>query len=375
MFAVAIGSSENDVENLRFKLMRSGVRFTRLTTYSLQNAAEVLPPMSLHPDVVFYQCNGSHENDCRAIAEIRSRTPNEVVAVTARSETRCVLDLVRSGANDCVLDSDEFRIDVRVIVDRISSHRKENGTRGIITSVLSVCGGCGGSTVAVNLGACLARQHESAAVVELNKDGGDLATLLNIEAYHSLADLATQTDEIDSEMLEKTLARHVSGIHLLSSPPAESESVEPRAIETTETVLRLLSTDFSHVVIDLETIYEPEKISAAMMSDRLLLTFRLEFSCLVKLSRVLKNLDDIAFPLDRVQLVANRVGRKAELKPADAAGAVNRQIDYLLPDDFPMAVSASNVGNPLVLEFPDSKLARAYRAMSGSLSPCIAANT
>ena len=65
---------------------------------------------------------------------------------------------------------------------------------GRMIAVLAPSGGSGSSTLAVNVATVLAKEHKSAALIDLKLQAGDLAALLDLKPTYTLADLCQNVD-------------------------------------------------------------------------------------------------------------------------------------------------------------------------------------
>jgi pilus assembly protein CpaE len=79
-------------------------------------------------------------------------------------------------------------------------------------------GGVGTSLIATNLGCALARQEPTLLLDVHGASGGD-DLLLNLKPERSWADLLSVAGELQKEHIQRAVATHTTGLHLLASPP------------------------------------------------------------------------------------------------------------------------------------------------------------
>lgn len=365
MSVMVVGQTRSTAEQLRQRLARHEIACEQASTVPLAIAIEMLTGTQTQPDIVFYHSADSVELDCKAVARLRASTRAEIAVVGAMSQPRDVLELVRSGATDCLQDSQQFCDDLTALVSRMSG-RSRPRKRGKIVSVVPVSGGCGASTVAINLCATLAKHQGKTALVELNSHGGDSAAMLNLRPQHTLAELCASPVDVDVEMLEKSLADHPSGIRLLASPSPWNRTA-PITREAALHILGLSARLSSHVLVDLQDMFREEEFAVVQTSDLVLLVLRLEFPCLLRTERMLAFFEEQGVEPNRVKLVVNRHDKNCQLRASQVIQALGRPIDHYLPDDYATATLCSSVGNPVVTEAPLSRLAVAYATMVDSL--------
>jgi pilus assembly protein CpaE len=186
--------------------------------------------------------------------------------------------------------------------------------------------------VAVNLATVLARDHQPCALLDLKPGRGDLAALLDLKPAFHLADLCVNVCRLDQAMLEKALARHDSGVQLLASPQVfgDTRLVSVAGVSQVLTLARRL---FKHAVVDLEDCFHEEQLLALRQASAVLLVFRLDFTSLRNVRRIVDHPEGEGVPQELVRFVVNRYGQPNELRVAEAEEALNGKISCFIPDD------------------------------------------
>ena len=84
--------------------------------------------------------------------------------------------------------------------------------RGTVISVFAPIPGSGGTTVASNLAGAFAAAHpKEAALIEVARDFGDLALLLNLTPNYTSRDACMRWQSLDRMSLANGFAEHPSG--------------------------------------------------------------------------------------------------------------------------------------------------------------------
>src|SRR5262249_8526183 len=158
---------------------------------------------------------------------------------------------------------------------------------GRLIALLSPVGGSGTSTLAANLATVLAKEHKRAALLDLKHASGNLADLLDLKPAHTLADLCAGTARLDRAMLDRSLVRHDSGVHLLA--PAEhfgdAAHVTPEGVRQAVSLARDL---FPYVIADLDYGFRDTEAQVLRLADVVVLVLRLDFSALRHTQRALE---------------------------------------------------------------------------------------
>jgi pilus assembly protein CpaE len=256
-----LGASDPTVADLRRRVVSAGMACPQSSVFDLASglAQLVQRPSEEHPQLVFLCCDGPLEQDRAHVSQVRRLTPATLIAVGRMAEPQHALQLIRAGANDCVCDQAQWDEELSGLLGRLTSQQR--GREGELISVIGASGGCGASTLALNLAAALVKRGMRAGLVDLVLRGGDLASMLNVKPQHTVADFCRPSAAIDAEMLQKAFASHASGVQLLASPPP-LETCGLVHFESIERLLQLTRRMFDVMIADLEDIFHREQLAA-----------------------------------------------------------------------------------------------------------------
>ncbi len=168
-------------------------------------------------------------------------------------------------------------------------------------------------------------------------------------------------------MLEHSLAKHESGVHLLA-PPRLLADVAHVTVEGVRRSLELARGMFPYVVIDLDHTFHIEQIEALRTADIVLLVIRLDFASLRNAKRTLEHLEYMGVNPTQIRLVVNRYGQPKEVPAAKAEEALGVKIAHYIPDDPKSVNRANNNGVPVVLETPSAKVSRSVTKLAISVN-------
>jgi pilus assembly protein CpaE len=299
------------------------------------------------------------------LGDLRREQPVPVLVV-GPAVSKLVLRALRGGAADYI-DLADLERELQAALKRLRDEGSGRDQAGRIIAVLAPCGGSGTSTLAANMAAALAREHKEVALVDLKLEAGDLATLLDLRPVHTLADLTQNVARMDRMLLERSLVRHGSGVHLLAAPRtlADIAHVTPEGVDQ---VLNLARVVFPYVVADVDHAQSHLQARAVRQADVILLVLRLEFPSLRNTRRALEYLDHLGVDRNRVKLVVNRYGQPKEVPAAKAEEALGMPIFHYVPDDPRSVNRANNNGIPFVLEAPSSRISKSVTRLAMSVN-------
>jgi pilus assembly protein CpaE len=289
-----------------------------------------------------------------------------VLAIGPAADPKMVLRALR-GAVDDYLDETELEAELMAALARWRATLARQEEAGKVIAVLAPSGGSGSSTLAVNVATVLAKRHETAALLDLKLETGDLAALLDLKPTYTLADLCSNIERMDRTLFERSLARHASGVHLLGAP-RHYDDIARVSAEGVGQALALAKSSFPYVVVDLDHSFRPEQVEALRQADSVLLVLRLDFASLRNARRALEHFERLGISRDRIRLVVNRYGQPKEVPYSKAEEALGMKIFHYVPDDPKTVNRANNNGVPVVTDSPSTRVAKSVTKLAISVN-------
>jgi len=324
---------------------------------------------SNHPEnidlILIDLVNGHETGAVTGLEFLRTMKVHKDQFVIALTTQEFILDAVRSGATDVLIEGADFNEEVAQLKHRLQLQNEK--LAGRIVAVVGASGGCGRSTLATNLAAAFAQSHGESGLIDLHLGGGDQATLLSLRPRHTIADLARNWRQLDLAMFEQALTAHESGVKLLASPPMMQPTGEVDR-HCVDRIFSLARKRFSHVVVDVEDAVHREQTQALIEADVILMVFRLDFVSLLRTRKTLMKLGQLGVDASRVRLIANRRGQPNELSVSKASQALGQKVTDSIPDDPKTMIASVNVGESAFIESPNSKSAKAIGRIADALA-------
>jgi pilus assembly protein CpaE len=354
MQAFIVSDHEPSSARVREVLLRQGLDCPAGHLLSLDLAAEHLTRASA--DLVVLVLSPDPERGLAALAGLQLPGQARVVAAGPVGDSRVVLRALRAGATDYA-DEAEVEADLQAILARLRAGMASQQEPARVIALLAPSGGSGSSTLAANVATLLAKEHGRALLLDLKLQTGDLAALLDLKPAHTLAELCQHSAKMDRVMLERSLTRHASGVHLLA-PPRTFADVAHVTAEGVRQALALARSLFPYVVADLDHSFREEQIEVLRLADVVLLVLRLDFASVRQAQRSLEYLAQFGIGPDRVRVVVNRYGQPKEVPAAKAEEALGVKVFHYIPDEPKTINRANNNGVPAVLESPRATVSR-----------------
>ena len=300
-------------------------------------------------------------HDCRFM--VLSEFPNSQLMMTA----------MEAGAR-YFLTKASLEEDLASCLQRLRHKGSSQGDLGgMVATVLSSGGGCGATTIAVNLASELGLiSSKPVLLVDMDYDYGTVATYLGLTGRYGIADVLAQSQDADQALVRSSSLKYNDGMDVLISPAsvcAETKLLAPQA-EHIERAVEACKNAYSFSVIDAPRVSAEAAAALAMASAKTFIVLQPQVKDVRTSRRILHSLvHEHGVPLDRLVLVANRFRqrRNALLGLSEAKEAVGDVTVECVNNDYDSAVSAINYGLPLSDAAPRSALRRDLQHLAREL--------
>jgi len=334
----------------------------------------------LQPDVVLMDINMPGMDGISASEQITRRSPyTQVIIMSVQSEADYLRRSMLAGAREFLIkpfSGNELITSVRRVYQLVEEQRdrfqhtpppdgggpsrmQEPQKIGKIISVFSPKGGAGCSTLSINLAIALAKiASAKVAIVDASLQFGDISVLLNLHPKATIADLAPNADEIDTDLLERVMVEHSSGIKALLAPPRPEMADLVTAPALTK-ILEQMRKGFDIVVVDMYSSLQDTVISVLDISDLIVLITTPEIPSIKNARLFYEVTEALQYPPEKIQLILNKTDPRVGIRAQDIEANIKRKIHAQLPLDERTAIQAINQGIPYLIGGAGSNLAKA----------------
>jgi len=298
-------------------------------------------------------------------ALIRRHPDTHVFVVSQAVDPKLLMDAIRQGVREFIplpVDEEQFRS----AIERVAS-TSAAGARAKLIHIIPAAGGCGATTVACNVAASLA--HKGATLlIDLDLVRGAVASSFDLRPRYTIADLMHSADRLDRQLVRSAVTQHAaSHVSILARPdvPEEARRATPAGITR---LLNVLAAEYDYIVVDSVMSVDPLYLTVATAADVNVLVMELSVPAAHNAERYMQVLRRANVDDDRMRVVVNRATKKADVDPADVEKLLKTRVSWSLPNDFRNAITAINVGEPVVLRAPRAELSTSLTGLAGSLN-------
>ncbi|HEU4643167.1 MAG TPA: hypothetical protein VFS44_11995 [Gemmatimonadaceae bacterium] len=326
-----------------------------------------------HFDLVLVPMQGMETMQLATLErEIRAAPSTFFIGTAPRPEPELILRAMRTGIHEFLVHPPDAA-ELAAAVDRLMRRSQSEGRRGLVLAVYSAKGGLGTTTIAVNLAHALAHNDPESrvALADLVVASGDVRVSLNLTPSYDMGSLLEKLDRVDAELLYSLLTPHASGVWVLPAPdsPELDDVLDATAVSA---VIDHLRTHFAYTVLDCEHHLSERTLAALDAADRIVLVTQLSITALRATQRTLGICHRLGYRDEKLCVVVNRWQSQDVLSSTDAAGVLQHELFWKLPNDYRTAAAALTNGVPIMEYDASSKLAMSYQQLAariGGASP------
>jgi Flp pilus assembly CpaE family ATPase len=240
----------------------------------------------------------------------------------------------------------------------LAPQAEEESTPGQIVTVFAAKGGCGKTSIAINLGVALAGNGaRRVCVVDLDLAFGDVAISVQLDPLRTMVDALPMAGHLDESGTASLLTRYQPGLDMLLAPttPGDAEKIPPRLVGELLGTLRGM---YDFVVIDTPAQFSEHVLTAMDVSSQLVLLTTPDVPALKNLRVALDMLDMLSYPRQIRSVVVNRSDSKVGLSLDHVRKVVRCEIAALIPSSRAVPISV-NKGVPITLDNPGHPVSQA----------------
>jgi pilus assembly protein CpaE len=325
------------------------------------------------PSIVLVSCSAGSSEAESLLADL-ALTPGWViggVSAEQASDPKFLRSAMQARFNDIITVPTESETLLQSIDVGLSHIQGSSQSEGKVVVLYSGKGGSGVTALATNLALALNRREGlKIGLLDLDLQCGLVASYLNLQPTQTLGKLGEIPIEDMNAMREEVLSRissHESGLRVVASPPVLHDGLNISAEMVTQ-VIRILRGRFDILVVDTPKWVGDRLVAALDESDRILLVGEPQIPSLAKVRESLRLFSRFEYPAEKVELLFNKVVKKGELQPAEAAEALDREVYCSIPDEPQRLTDAANRGAPpLADDVPKGPFANAMTQLADKL--------
>jgi Flp pilus assembly CpaE family ATPase len=366
MDAWVIGDHDDLNDRIRKSLECAGRGFAFvhvLSTAACRQLGVVAPKPG---DMLLYSAMRLTAHDLESLRQLRDNMAGTITVVSSMTDNDVVLRAIRAGAEDFFDANGDLEQEIADFLSKTCAHHGNKTAVGRLVAVLAGHAPIDASFLATNLATVIAQKSGSCALLDLHRQGGDPALLLKLTPRHTLLDLLDQRQEVDRVMFEQALVRHHSGVGLLAGSKRSAVTSNDAGIDCRE-IMELAQATHPSVIVLADDVHRLAQLTSMAVYNQLVIATRLDLLSLQRCQRDIEILRQNHVPAERIEVVAISSEQSGELPIAAVAKSLALNRVHTVTYDAVAVTVSTNLGHPLVLEFPNSPTSLAIKRLAQAL--------
>jgi pilus assembly protein CpaE len=326
------------------------------------------------PDLLIFELSEDSEKEMEMIESLlKTKKVGSVFLTAANADPEVLMRAIRIGVKEFFAHPINVEA-VKQALQKLKEQQRDlmpkgENKSGKIISIFGSKGGVGTTTVAVNLAMSLlqAKKGLSVVLVDMNTLFGEVPLFLEVSPKFHWGEITKNIDRLDNTFLGNILTRHKSGIHVLPSPAYLNGHIKPTP-EIMERLLDLMKKTYDYIIVDTGQSTNDTSLRVVEPSDTLLLITIISLPCLANTNRLIKSFLDLGYlGNDRIKVVLNRYTKNNDISLKDAQAGINKELFWIIPNDFNTTMAAINNGRPLMEISSRAAITKSFEEMARSL--------
>jgi pilus assembly protein CpaE len=330
-------------------------------TGNLANLPDLLK--SQRPDVVFISQFDQTEELLSGIDALCKAHPAvAVVPIFVKPDSEFLIKLMRLGVRE-VLSSTAapaLREAISRTNDRLTSiHSPAGHQRSRSMVFMSAKGGDGGSCVAANFAAALARDKQARVLlIDLSIPFGDVEMYITSEpAAHDLADFSDEIDRLDGALMQSMVQHVKENLDIIPTPPS-FEKIIHITPEHIKKLIEIAGNQYDFLIIDLGTGIDPITLQALDRTDELVVVATMTVPSVRRTSQILRLWESLGHSAAKVSVVVNKSSGKSDIQIAEFEKAMAKKVRWVLPAEKEGVDESLLKGSPVIDLHPKSPFSK-----------------
>ncbi|MHC4208057.1 MAG: AAA family ATPase [Planctomycetota bacterium] len=252
----------------------------------------------------------------------------------------------------------------------ISGSAKKEALSGSVISIFSAGGGCGATTVAINLANELRLlSSKPVLLIDLDSCYGTVSTYLGIKSEFGIVDVLARKGLIDKHLIQSSAYPYMDNYHVLPSPAGiKSQKQMLLQFENLPRVLEACREVYRYTVIDAPRMSESDVAKLAGLSDILLIVFQLTIKDVNFARSMVLSLTKTGISGNKIMSLVNRFKKRSRLvRLEDGKKALGLKSCNVIRSDWRKAIKSVNSAKPLAQVVQKSGLRNDFKKLAANI--------
>lgn len=322
-----------------------------------------------HPDLIIIDGICVESGRLSTLEHICLRYPNvSIIILSENASSEFLMAAMRSGVKD-VLGLPLQKSDLQAAVNRVElKQAAPKNKKGKVITFVGSKGGSGATFLACNLAYILAKSSNAkVALLDLNLQFGDAVLFVNDHVpSNTLADVARNIKRLDASLLSSSMVNILPNFSVLAAPE-DAESAQDVRPEHIESLLKLTTSQYDFVVIDIGRTLNATGVKALDYADLIFIVLQETLPFIRDSKRLLHALHSLGYAKDKVKVVLNRYEKGGDIRLIDVETALGMKVFKTIPNSYQSVSSSVNQGVPIMEISKNDAVTKALQEVAENL--------
>lgn len=239
-----------------------------------------------------------------------------------------------------------------------------------LLTIIGSRGGLGTTTLTINLSWILAHELKlNVCMIDLDYYYGDTMVNLNTDNNQGLIQALVNADRLDDVFIKRLTVEISPQLSILSAEQDLDHIIEYSREEILNLTNRIRKS-YDICVVDVPHGHTFSDKSILYMASTIIILSELSLSSLRDTARLLANIKKYSpFAKVKIAVIRNPLAKASEVTRVQFEEGIGKEINYLIPYDKNIVLSAHNLGKVLAAVKPKHKVVNAFRDITLDLFP------
>jgi len=340
--------------------LRAALRDALVTALpDLEPGKEEARALALKAAIAVVSVSGNRNAPFRLVRPLAA-AGTHVIVIGPDKDPDLILRAMREGAREYLAEGETEKV---VNAIRAQARPPAKASSGSVVAVFPAKGGVGATSIATNLAGACVRNGDRACLIDLDLAMGDALAFLDLAGGYAISDVIANMQRIDRGLLDASVLRHRSGVHVLAQTEKmqEAAGIDPASVSS---LIHFLRQHYNFTILDGLRTLDDHAVAALDACDHVLLVVTQEVPAVRRAQRCVSFLRQLGHDDNRVHLVVNRYSKAAEVKSELIAETVGLPVSATIASDYPALIRSINRGSLLQEEAPRSQLTKDVEALT-----------
>lgn len=294
-----------------------------------------------------------------------TRTSLGIILIRHRLDVAVMSEALKNGIREVVSDDDanslaaacKRSIALSSNLTELGSNNLYGSKKGKVFVVFSAKGGCGKTTVSVNLAYAIAQKSKGkVALIDLDLQFGDVAVALQIDSKKTISDAISMQSNLDVIGLKSLMVNQLTNLDILLAPTNPTD-VEFISVELVDKILMNLKESYDYIVVDTPPAFTDVILKVFDQADKCFLLTTLDMPAIKNLKIVISTLEALNVNKSRLTFILNKSNINTGIQPNEVEEMLGETFEILVPFSEEIPIS-TNRGIPLVVEKPNHPVSK-----------------